>query len=78
MASIDVFHSDPFPMIELTAAVERNPADWDRRALSVHRQPNPRAGARLAGCVHHQTVAMGMCGDDFWDAPVTHRDVTKT
>ena len=25
MASIDVFHSDPFTMIELTAAVERNP-----------------------------------------------------
>ena len=25
MASIDVFHSDPFTMIELTSAVERNP-----------------------------------------------------
>ena len=25
MAEIDVFHSDPFTMIELTSAVERNP-----------------------------------------------------
>ena len=25
MASIDVFHSDPFTMIEMTAAVERLP-----------------------------------------------------
>ena len=30
------------------------------------------------GDVHRQTVVMGMCGDDFWDALVTHPDVTNT
>jgi Phage major capsid protein E len=28
--------------------------------------------------VHHAECGDGMCGDNFWDALVTHPDVTKT
>jgi hypothetical protein len=30
------------------------------------------------GAFSTQTVVMGMCGDDFWDALVNQPDVTKT
>ena len=38
-----------------------------------------RAMARASkGAFTTRTTVMGMCGDDFWDALVTHPDVTRT
>jgi hypothetical protein len=47
--------------------------------LRVQRNKVVRAMARASqGAFTTQTVVMRMCGDDFWDALITHPDVTKT
>jgi hypothetical protein len=48
-------------------------------ALRIQCNKVVRAMARDSqGAFTTQTVVMGMCGDDFWDALVTHPAVTKT
>jgi hypothetical protein len=74
---------DWFAEFGITAASELafdlNHASPVDGALRIQCNKVVRAMARASqGAFTTQTVVMGMCGDDFWDALVTHPDVTKT
>jgi hypothetical protein len=74
---------DWFAEFGITAATEiafdLNHASPVDGALRIQCNKVVRAMARASqGAFTTQTVVMGMCGDDFWDALVTHPDVTKT
>jgi hypothetical protein len=74
---------DWFAEFGITAATEvafdLNHASSVDGALRIQCNKVVRAVARASqGAFTTQTVVMGMCGDDFWDALVTHPDVTKT
>jgi hypothetical protein len=74
---------DWFAEFGITAATEiafdLNHASPVDGALRIQCNKVVRTMARASqGAFTTLTVVMGMCGDDFWDALVTHPNVTKT
>jgi hypothetical protein len=75
MASIDVFHSDPFTMVEMTMAVERNP--YLPTGIGVLNLFDPKPIRTRALAVEQRAGKLGLIQTSPRGAPATERATEK-